>query len=359
MLFPPSSTSKQNNELPQEYVIKKFFDLGYFAQYNQGNNNYSCSCPICREGDTGIGKVKRCFYLPDKNLIYCHRCGWSSRPLKWIKEVSGMTSYEIFDEIRSNDYDYLDLGGGYFENKVKDIIEEIVPEDDSLPKDPIDLCDPQQIGYYRNNLVVKTCLHYLINRNLYKAINRPKSWFTSLKDKIHYGRLIIPYYDEKQKIAYYQSRDVTGASNIRYLSKLNGVKSVFNLGNLDYNKENYYIFEGPFDSCFVKNGLAIGGITTSRTLFSGIQEEQLDKILLLNRIWVLDSQYQDEAAREKSRILLEENEQVFLWPKEYGEKYKDFNDIAIAKKLNEISESFILENTVSGISGLIKLAQIK
>ena len=127
----------------------------------------------------------------------------------------------------------------------------------------------------------------------------------------------------------------------------------------EYNKENYYIFEGPFDSCFVKNGLAIGGITTSRTLFSGIQEEQLDKILLLNRIWVLDSQYQDEAAREKSRILLEENEQVFLWPKEYGEKYKDFNDIAIAKKLNEISESFILENTVSGISGLIKLAQIK
>ena len=281
MLFPPSSTSKQNNELPQEYVIKKFFDLGYFAQYNQGNNNYSCSCPICREGDTGIGKIKRCFYLPDKNLIYCHRCGWSSRPLKWIKEVSGMTSYEIFDEIRSNDYDYLDLGGGYFENKVKDIIEEIVPEDDSLPKDPIDLCDPQQIGYYRNNLVVKTCLHYLINRNLYKAINRPKSWFTSLKDKIHYGRLIIPYYDEKQKIVYYQSRDVTGASNIRYLSKLNGVKSVFNLGNLDYNKENYYILDTQSfgKPSGVKDDLHQGNwyMSGSWTAYSPLYEEKLAK----------------------------------------------------------------------------------
>lgn len=353
MFSHPFLIQSQNNiPLSRDYVIKKFFELGLYTQYNHGNNNYSCSCPICREGDTGVGNIKRCYYLPENDIIYCHRCGWSSKPRKWIKEVSGMTDKEIDQEILEDDYDYCNLDSSEsIEVNNSDI-------DTSLPVGPIDLSNFFDYVYYIKNPSVKAVQHYLEQRRLISAINRPKSWFTTLKDNIHYGRLVIPYFDMQNKVTFYQSRDVTGKSDIRYLSKTHGIKSVFNINNIDYNKKYYYIFEGPFDSCFTKNGVAIGGITTGKSKFTGIQEEQLDKILGLDRIWVLDSQYLDEAAKEKSEILLNENESVFIWPKVIGEKVKDFNELAILKQVNEIPEKFIIDNTYSGMTGLLKLKSI-
>lgn len=357
MFLPPYSLlTKDKPEfikvLPREYVVKKFFELGYFAQYNYSADNYSCSCPICHEGDTGIGNIKRCYYLPDRDIIYCHRCGWSSKPRRWIKEVGGMSDEDINREIIEDDYDYLSLDDGVSEFKPE---ENII---DDLPKSPINLSDALQWEYYKDNISVKSVYHYIKSRRLDQAVNKPDKWYTTIKDNLHYGRLIIPYYDENDKIIFYQSRDVTGKSDIRYLSKNHGIKSVFNYNKIDYNKKNYYIFEGPFDACFVKNGVAVGGINGGTSKFTGIQDKQLGNILDLDRIWVLDSQYLDEAAREKSEILLNDNEKVFIWPKSIGEQYKDFNEIAIDKKINEIPEKFILDNTFSGLEGLLKLKAI-
>lgn len=340
------------NKLPAEYVIKKFFELGFYPQYNQNNDNYSCSCPICREGDTGIGNIKRCFYLPDRDIIYCHRCGWSSGPLKWIKEVSGISDDEISREIIENDYDYVDMDKPAFD------FSHIEVEEDKLPKNPINLFDRQQVEYYWNSPAVKRVIHYIRTRRLLKAINRPPALYTTIDDPIHRGRLILPYFDERHEIVFYQSRDVSGESVIRYLSKQKGQKSVFNLGNLDYTKDNYYVFEGPIDSCFVRNGVAVGGINPGRSKFSGIQGEQLDKILMLDRIWVLDSQYLDKAANEKSEILLNEGESVFIWPKREGTIYKDFNEMCCDKGMNEVPEDFILSNTFTGLAGHLKLKSL-
>lgn len=344
-----TSPLKTINNLPKEYVVKKFFELGYFPQYNANNDNYSCSCPICLEGDTGIGNIKRCYYLPDKDIIYCHRCGWSSRPIKWIKEVSGITDNEILQEIQENDYDYIDLDKSDFD------FSNIELSVDLLPKNPIDLFDKGQLLYFKNNIMVNRVIHYLKTRRLFRAINRPKALFTSIDDPIHQGRLILPYYNEKQEVSFYQSRDVSGESMIRYLSKQHGQKSVFNLGNLDYSRDNYYIFEGPIDACFVKNGVAIGGINPGKSKFSGIQEQQLDNILMMGRIWVLDSQYLDETAKEKSEILLNDGESVFIWPRKEGTIYKDFNEMCIDLEMNEVPEQFILNNTYTGLSGILKL----
>lgn len=350
-MFSLRSSTLNFEELPHEYVVNKFYELGFFAQFNNGANNYCCSCPICMEGDTGIGKIKRCFYLPDKNIIYCHRCGWSSRPYKWIKEVSGMSSSEIRQEIIENDYEYINL------DKVNQCVvqEEESDIDTSLPDSPINLFDKHQVEFYSNNINVINALKYIKQRRLNIAVNKPDAFFLSLTDATHANRLVIPYYDDQNNIAFYQSRDITGQSNIRYLSKYKGVKSVFNLNKLDFNKSAYFIFEGPFDSCFVKNGVAIGGITAGKGMFTGIQGSQLNKIFTMDRIWVLDSQYLDSASREKSEYLLEEGETVFIWPEKDGKKYKDFNEMCIDKELNEITEQYIFENSYSGSEGLFNL----
>ena len=182
---------------------------------------------------------------------------------------------------------------------------------DSLPYNSIDLSNSLQLDYYKSNPIIDKVQRYIKNRRLSEAINKPKSFYVSLKDKTHKNRLIIPFYDINDKIIFYQSRAI-GANmdnfmeDIKYLSKKNSLKSVFNINKIDDNLKEIFIFEGPIDACFIKNGVAVGGITPSREKsLTEIQEEQLDFYADSHEfIWVLDSQWLDDAAYEKTQILL-------------------------------------------------------
>ena len=76
------------------------------------------------------------------------------------------------------------------------------------------------------------------------------------------------------------------------------------------------------------------------------------------KVWVLDSQWIDNASFVKSKILIEQGYKVFIWPEKIGKQYKDFNDIAIAAKKDEISAEFINKNTHEGLMGILKLTEI-
>ena len=82
--------------LPREYIVAKFYEYGRSPIYNKFNNVYQCSCPVCRE----TLKKKRCYYLPDNDNVYCHNCGWSSKPLKWIKRVADVSTTDIIEEVK-------------------------------------------------------------------------------------------------------------------------------------------------------------------------------------------------------------------------------------------------------------------
>jgi hypothetical protein len=77
------------------------------------------------------------------------------------------------------------------------------------------------------------------------------------------------------------------------------------------------------------------------------------------KIWVLDSQWIDNASLSKSEILLKEGETIFIWPENFGKRFKDFNDICVACKVDEISSEFIQKNSFKGLEGILKLAEIK
>jgi len=336
--------------LPEEYVISKFYEYGYRVKFNRFSNTYYCACPICREGKS-FHKKRRCFYIPKKNLIFCHNCGWSSRPYNWIKQVSQLTDREIFRELEDGDYNV----GIQLEEKKEHIQE--VP---TLPEDCINLFDSAQIEYYKNDRYVKRAISFIQNRRLDVAINKPKAIYISLKDKVHKNRVILPFYDKDGDLIYYQSRTLLKSDpKDKYISKINGTRSVFNIDKIDSNINDIFLFEGPIDACFTKNGVAVGGITLSKQLFSEFQQEQINSLLFFNKIWVLDSQWLDKSALEKTKILLLEGERVFIWPEKVGTRYKDFNEMCVALRLNEIHRDFIKKNTFQGMEGVVKLSQIK
>jgi hypothetical protein len=339
-------------KLPDDYVIVKFYELGYRPIYNKFNNVYQCACPVCREGKS-INKKRRCYYVPKNDNIFCHNCGWSSKPIKWIKEVSGASDSEIINELRDYTPDIDTV-----------IVEDAKPVSlETLPKDCINLSDESQTLFYKNNDILRATLGLIKTRRLNTAVNRPDNLYLSLTDFVHKNRLVIPFVNENREIEFYQSRTVLSRDNKtkpKYLGKVNAEKTLFNIDKVTNDYDTVYIFEGPINAFFTKNSVAVAGITENGRSFTVRQQQQLDSTLrFYDTVWILDSQWVDKASLVKSEALLKQGEKVFIWPEKFGKRFKDFNDIAMACRVNEISHDFCKKNTFEGLEGIVRLSKIK
>ena len=334
--------------LPQEYSIQKFFQLAGYAKQKHGGRIIEGGCPVCKEGKSW-GRKRRLYFILKDGYIYCHNCGWTGDPIKFIKEIEGISYSDILDEV--GDYDILPEVVS---------VEPTVPKfdvPDTLPHDSINIYDTNQIEYYMDNGNIMGVREAAVKRGLFKAVNKPKTLWVSITDFTHKNRLIIPFYDTSDNIVFYQSRTVfTNEKLPKYLSKIGGEKSLFNINNVTSDSEYIFIFEGPIDACFCKNGIAVAGIQeNSDSSMNRPQQQQLQAFNLWKKVWVLDSQWQDRAAKLKTGKLLEQGEMVFIWPEDYGKRFKDFNDMSIQLGINEIPHNFILKNSYTGLKGKLVL----
>jgi hypothetical protein len=334
--------------LPEDFIVSKFYQFAGSPKYNRSSNFYQGSCPICREGSSWL-KKQRCYYIVNKNTIHCHNCGWHGNPVNWIMELSGDSFSEVMGQ--SKNYDTINIDD-FYKPKLKKISYE-------LPCDCIDLEDNEQLNFYKNNYIVKKTLDVLNDRKLLNAVNRPNKYYLSLNDFVHQNRLIIPFYDENNKIIFYQSRKILDEdSKPKYLSKKDSDRSLFNIDKIDADIPYIFITEGPLDSTFIKNGIAVAGISESGSdVFTEKQKNQIRLFPLHELIFVLDNQWNDSTSKNKSKDLLDSGKKVFIWPKEYS-NFKDLNDVCVAYNLNEFPYKFICKHSYKGLTGKMKLSEI-
>lgn len=334
--------------LTENYISSKFYQHCGHPSYNRSQKTYQGSCPICREGKSWL-KKRRCFYIVDQSIVYCHNCGWSSKPYNWIQRVTGLSYKEIKEEIESSNYDVV------FNDFQKNI--QSKKDAPALPVDSINLEDKNQIDFYNTNKHVTACIQLVRERRLDTAVNRPQSFFTTLMDKVHLNRLILPFYDDS-KVVFYQSREVIGdKTRPKYLSKMGGEKSLFGIDNVIEKIEYLFLTEGPIDAMFIQNGIGVAGINESKEIsFTGMQAKQLKRVSLYKRVWVLDNQKIDSTSKTKTKHLLNLGESVFIWPEQL-QNYKDINEVMIDKKINSFDIDFIVENTFKDLKGKLLIAR--
>lgn len=341
--------------LPEDYVLQKFYEHAGYPKHKKITNVHEAGCPMCQEGHSW-GRKRRLYYIPKENVICCHNCGWYGAPIKWIQNVARMSREEIEYEIDTGEYRYVDLST---EKRNKPILDITI---ETLPRDSINMFDSQQLRYYQNNQVVKKCLDQIARRRLDTAVNRPKALYLSLKDPVHKNRLCIPFYDKQHNVVHYQTRGILPDDLInrpKYLSKLNSQKTLFNFNNIDQSGDKIYIFEGPIDSFFVRNSVAVAGIQENSTnVFTTLQQQMLQTKPLMDKVWILDNQWNDQASYNKTARLIDSGESVFIWPKQLN-KFKDFNDMAVKYTLDEIRPEFIDRNVYQGLSAKVAFSLIK
>lgn len=132
------------------------------------------------------------------------------------------------------------------------------------------------------------------------------------------NRLIIPYY-KSGKIIYYNSRDITGTSNKKYLTCIGQKSNIFfNIDELfRYTIDPLYITEGEFDSIHV-NGVA--------TLGNELTSQQIELLKQSKRRKILIPDFKGDSNKLLNQFI--DNKWEISFP-EYRHSFKDISEAIV------------------------------
>jgi len=159
-------------------------------------------------------------------------------------------------------------------------------------------------------------------------------------------RIVIPFYDDDGHMIGVQGRAI-GKSERRYIT----IKSpdherlFYNLHKVNVN-ERIYVTEGPFDSMFLPNAIAMVGAAKSVNL--------PDKLKNADIVFVMDNEPRSVEIVEMMRKLIAKGHKVFI-PERLEQK--DINDVVLSGKSIDNIVEYIDEHTYDGILAQANLGQ--
>jgi hypothetical protein len=214
----------------------------------------------------------------------------------------------------------------------KHLIDELFERVDTLPDEHIavQFCNKRQIP--------KDALSKLY---FIDDIKKVEQLSDKMKDRIQSNepRLVIPLYDDKLQLAGITCRAL-GNESLRYITVK--IKSdallVFGRENLN-SKKHIYVTEGPIDSLFLPNAIAVIG-----TGFNKLEQLEYSKD---NMTVIVDNQPRNKEVCQVIENLIEKDYNIVIWPQSLKEK--DINDIVKAGKSPASVKAMIDKHTFSGL----------
>lgn len=340
--------------LPIDYVIQNIFSYCKRPIYKRSQKVYNAECPVCHEGKSS-GRKRRMFYFPDKRYFYCFNCCRSWKEVEWLQEVTNCTYTDILSEIKNYHIDIRPEDRKNTYNTDIDIKSVLDSQEkvSILPSGYFDLEDQDQVNFFsqkdKDAKKIEHAIEYCKSRRLFTAVNRCKHFYYSLSDKNHSNRLILPFYNNLNQIECYQTRSLNQNQYPKYLTKV-GEKCLFGESTIDSNIPYIFIFEGPIDSMFVRNGVAMAGTDVTPR-----QQHFLDQCMGYEHIFIYDNDRDNKSLQRKIKNKLKNNKRVFIWPEKFN-RFKDINEICCKLKLDEFNWKFIIENSFTQTEGLVRFS---
>jgi len=177
---------------------------------------------------------------------------------------------------------------------------------------------------------------FYFTKEFQKWTNTHKQTF----DTIHRdeSRVIIPLHDADKNLIGFQGRSL-GPNSVKYITVMlnEDAPKIYGLDKIDETKP-IYITEGPFDSTFVENSVAMCG-----------SDLDIGSFGWGSHIWVFDNEPRNREIVNRISKTIDRGEQVIIWPSQVIEK--DINDMALA---GHNIMSLLESNTYSGLEAKVK-----
>lgn len=308
---------------------------------------FNFRCPICGDSQKNKNRARGYFYRKGTGLsMKCHNCNASMHFGSFLKD---------FDSNLYKEY----LLERYTNTVVKPKKEEpvIPPKSKRLdnmlkPKNLLDMLLDNLASLPDDNEAVQFCLKRGLDRKWFDSlyyiddVRKIVQLSPKYKDKVvtDEPRLVIPFYDERKKLVGVTLRALRGET-LRYITVRIDEDSpmVFNLDAINKH-DTIYVVEGPIDSMFLPNAIAVGG--TGFTKLSGLNLPK-DKMTV-----IIDNQPRNKEVVDVVRRVVKMGYRVFFWPAKYKEK--DINDMVLGGLSGDSLRKMIDENSFSGLEAQVK-----
>ena len=325
-----------------KYVGQISYKLRNFKKKNDYYWNFSC--PICGDSKKNELKARGFVYKNQDRLVYkCHNCGVSTSIGGLLKQLDPLVYNEyVLERYKENTSKHMPHAN------VKEVAPEIAPEIST------DLIKAGAQSIQSNQEALQYVMSRKIPADRWKDlyyVPKFKEFVNNLKytfpDTTYDApRLIIPFFDEDGKCIAFQGR-AFGKEMPKYITiKLNEKKEkIYGLDRMDHNKK-IYVTEGPIDSMFIPNAIAVAGAGFDTKFIDAIKD---------NATLIMDNEPRSKEITKFIEKLIDNNYTVCLWPETIAEK--DINEMVLAGKSIEAIMDTINTNTFQGMEAKLKFTQ--
>ena len=290
---------------------------------------YNFRCPLCGDSQKHKNIARGYFYQVKTNTNYkCHNCGASLSLNNFIKQI---------DPTLHKQYTLEKFKSGHTGKNF------VVEEPKFEFKKPV---FKKQIDLPRAS-EVPVAKEYLEKRKLdptkFYFAKKFKEWANSQKhtfDNItkDESRIIIPMYDTERNLIGFQGRAL-GPNFVKYITIMlqDNAPKIYGLDKINKD-ETVYVVEGPFDSTFVENSVALCG-----------SDGDLAHLKGSDIVLVYDNEPRNKEILQRIERCIDKGEQVVIWPNNIYQK--DINDMVLGghKIMN-----MLRSNTYSGLAAKVK-----
>ena len=319
-----------------DYIDVKYINLisSRFQKFKKVKNNlYNFRCPICGDSTKSKNKARGYLYQVKNNTNFkCHNCGINVSFNNFLKKIDN----EIHKQYTFEKFKEGKTGRNFVAN-----------EPDLVFENPT----------FRSKVILPLCSEvessksYLENRRLdprkFYYAEKFKEYVNSIRSTFadttfDEPRIIIPLFYEKKLIGL-QGRSI-GKSKVKYITVMFDENSpkIYGLDEVNKN-ETVYVTEGPFDSTFITNAIAMCGA-----------DGDVGKWGINNPVWIYDNEPRNAEIHSRISKVIDRGERVVIWPAGINEK--DINDMIL---VGLDVQSVIKSNTYSGLEAKLKFTTWK
>ena len=313
------------NHIDSKFVNLIAVRLEKFKKVKPGLYNFRC--PVCGDSKKNKSKTRGYLYSVKSDVNFrCHNCGSSMTFNNFLKKI---------DPVIHRQYIMERFKGGLtgrattVEDPKFEFKKPVFKRKINLP-----LCSENKLAseYLKNRKLNPDKFYY----------SEDFSGFVKSFD-LDYGnlhkerRIIIPLYHENKLIGF-QGRALS-SSSIKYITimlnddspKIYGIDQV-------QKDQNVFVTEGPFDSTFIRNAIAMCGA-----------DADVRRWGICNPVWIYDNEPRSREIVNRIRKTIEYGDSVVIWPSNIVEK--DINDMVLS---GHDVQTMIESNIYSGLEALVK-----
>ena len=306
------------------------------------NGLWTFRCPYCGDSKKNKNKTRGyIFSVKGDHVFKCHNCGVTRSFSNFLKDQVP----HVYDEYVMERYKEGTIGG----NVPKPDLTQFI----SKPKFDKRTVDLENLSSLNNFHVAKK---YILDRGipenkLDRLFYCPnfKEWtntqkHTFLDTSNDEERIIIPLNSSDGNLIGFQGRSLSSKAKMRYITVMldEDAPKLYGLDHINKN-ETIYIVEGPLDSFFLENSVAMCGSDVDIRSFGWS-----------DYIWVYDNEPRSRQITDKLSKSIDAGDRVVIWPSSIKEK--DLNDM-VTSGINV--KNVIQSNVYQGLKAKLQLSNWK